>query len=192
MGSSGSSRAAVILRRSPPSRVSSSPASTPRPTAGWTSSAPLTSSRASWRSRTPSSRTSATRISSGERWEFLAGPGPRRSVALGFDADEEPRLPRRHVRRGADRRADRQHDAAGDDRGVPDHGKVEPNTVERDLDERASSSAGSPMPASTTTTLQAETLEQEGVQKFADSFEEPRTASGRRAGSSSPPRRREP
>ena len=70
-------------------------------------------------------------------------------------------------------------------------GKVEPNTVERDLDEAREPSAGSPMPASTTTTLQRR-FEQEGVQKFADSFEEPLDGIRRRAGSSSPPRRREP
>ena len=57
---------------------------------------------------------------SGPRWEFLAGQGRHdAAVPLGVDVDEEPRLPRRDVRRGADRPGHGQHDAARDDRGVP-------------------------------------------------------------------------
>ena len=39
--------------------------------------------------------------------------------ALGLDLDQEPGLPRRHVRRGADRPAHREHDAARDARSLP-------------------------------------------------------------------------
>ena len=41
------------------------------------------------------------------------------ALPLGLDLDEEPGLPRRDVRRGADRARHREHDAARDDRGVP-------------------------------------------------------------------------
>ena len=71
-----------------------------------------------------------------------------------------------------------------------DHGKVAP-TVERDLDEAAKlfdrlAEAGVDYDDVT------ETLEQEGVQKFADSFVELLDGIRDEAGSSSPPRRREP
>ena len=50
-----------------------------------------------------------------------SGRGGRDEAALplGLDLDEEPCLPRRHVRGGADRPADGEHDAARDDRGLP-------------------------------------------------------------------------
>ena len=71
---------------------------------GSTRSAVTTSSRASWRSRTPSSPTSATRISLGRALGVPRGRrAPPQRLPLGLDVDEEPRLPRRHVRRGADR-----------------------------------------------------------------------------------------
>ena len=41
------------------------------------------------------------------------------ALPLGVDVDEEPGLPRRALRRGADRARHREHDARGDDRGVP-------------------------------------------------------------------------
>ena len=40
-------------------------------------------------------------------------------VPLGVDLDEEPGVPGRPLRRGADRPRHREHDARGDDRGVP-------------------------------------------------------------------------
>ena len=40
-------------------------------------------------------------------------------VPVGLDLDQEPGLPRRDVRRGLDRPRHREHDAAGDDRGLP-------------------------------------------------------------------------
>ncbi len=92
--------------------------------------------------------------------------------ALGVDVDEEPRLPRRDVRRGADRPRHREHDAARDDRGVPGsrrgarrHGgegrRRGARTVFADL-----AAAGVDYDDVD------QTLEQEGVQKFADSFAE--------------------
>ena len=57
---------------------------------------------------------------SGPRWEYLAGKGANEAaLPLGVDVDEEPGLPRRDLRRGADRPGDGEHDAARDDRGVP-------------------------------------------------------------------------
>ncbi len=41
------------------------------------------------------------------------------ALPVGVDVDEEPRVPRRDLRRGADRPRHRQHDAARDGRGVP-------------------------------------------------------------------------
>ena len=41
------------------------------------------------------------------------------ALPLGVDVDEEPGVPRRDVRRGADRARDREHDAGGDDRRLP-------------------------------------------------------------------------
>ena len=41
------------------------------------------------------------------------------ALPLGVDVDEEPGLPRRALRRGADRARHGEHDARGDDRGVP-------------------------------------------------------------------------
>ena len=72
------------------------------------------SCRASSRSRTRSSRTSTARRSfSGARWEALAAKGATEAaVPLGVDLDEEPGLPRRALRRGADRPGHREHDAA--------------------------------------------------------------------------------
>ena len=64
-----------------------------------------------------------------QHWqETFAGPAlgvPRRqgrddaALPLGVDLDEEPRVPRRDVRRGADRAGDGEHDAARDGRGLP-------------------------------------------------------------------------
>ena len=44
---------------------------------------------------------------------------PAAAVPVGVDLDEEPRLPRRDLRRGADRPGHRQHDAARDGARVP-------------------------------------------------------------------------
>ena len=41
------------------------------------------------------------------------------ALPVGVDLDEEPGVPRRDVRRGADRAADGEHDAGGDDRRLP-------------------------------------------------------------------------
>ena len=44
---------------------------------------------------------------------------PRPALPVGLDVDEESGVPRRALRRGADRPGDGEHDAARDDRGVP-------------------------------------------------------------------------
>ena len=74
------------------------------------------------------------------------------ALPLGVHVDEEPRVPRRHVRRGADRAGDGGHDARGDDGRLPGsrQGRADP-------DERTSKPLGScswicTPPASTTTT----------------------------------------
>ena len=52
---------------------------------------------------------------SGADWEELkASRGVRSAMLVGVDVDQEPRLPRRAVRRGTRRPQDRQHDAARD------------------------------------------------------------------------------
>ncbi len=56
----------------------------------------------------------------GPRWEYLAGKGATAAAgAVGLDLDQEPRLPGHAVRGRADRTRHRQHDARGDDRGLP-------------------------------------------------------------------------
>ena len=110
---------------------------------------------------------------SGPRWEFLAGKGATAAaLPLGVDLDEEPGVPRRALRRGADRAGDGEHDAGGDDRGLPGSRRGRGDTLTEGVDEaRAAARASWPRSASTTTTSST-TLEAEGVQKFADSFEE--------------------
>ena len=64
---------------------------------------------------------SATRRSSpGARWEALAAKGATTQRCLwASTSTKNPDLPRRAVRRGADRAGDGEHDAARDDRGLP-------------------------------------------------------------------------
>ena len=90
---------------------------------------------------------------------------------MGLDLDQEPGLPGHAVRRGADRPRHRQHDARGDDHGLP--GPRRPASrawsaasrrPQRVFDELAA--AGVDYDDVT------ETLEREGVEKFADSFDE--------------------
>ena len=95
------------------------------------------SCRASSRSRTRSSRTST----SCEAFSGAALGVPRRegrdeaALPLGVDVDEEPGLPRRDVRRGADRARHGQHDAGRDDRGVPGPRRGRGDTVLEGVDE---------------------------------------------------------
>ena len=102
----------------------------------------------------------------------LPGGKGRASPALpvGVDLDEESRLPRRALRRGADRAGYRQHDAARDGARLPGS-RRDPR---RDAYWRASARRSSCSPISTAAGVDyddvVETLEAEGVQKFADSF----------------------
>ena len=69
---------------------------------------------------------------SGPRWEFLAGKGATiAALPLGVDLDEEPGVPRRALRRGADRAGDRQHDAGRDDRRLPGSRRGRADTLTR-------------------------------------------------------------
>ena len=94
------------------------------------------------------------------------------ALPLGLHLDEEPGVPRRDVRRGADRAADGEHDAGRDDRGLPGSRQGRRRTRSlRESTRRRSCSSASPRSASTTTTS-SRRWRREGVQKFADSFEE--------------------
>ena len=73
-------------------------------------------------------------------------------VPLGLDLDEEPRVPRRPLRRGADRPGHREHDAARDDRGVPGPRRGRAHARGRHRRGEAGLRAGRRRPASTTTT----------------------------------------
>ena len=155
------------------SRASSSPASTPRPTGGSTrSAAAIDLQGQARRSPTPGSPTSATASSSRRALGVPRVEGrPAAAVPLGVDVDEEPGLPGRALRRGADRPGDRQHDARGDDRAPSRITAGSLATLERGVDEARRlleelAEAGVDYDDVT------ETLEREGVEKFADSFVE--------------------
>ena len=93
------------------------------------------------------------------------------ALPVGVDLDQEPRVPRRDLRRGARRPGHGQHDAARHRRGGAT------TTARSATASRRTSTA----PARCSTTSKAagidyddvvDTLEKEGVQKFADSFKE--------------------
>ena len=150
---SGSSPGAATPARSHPWPASSSAVSTPRPTSASTRPAGTRSSRGSSRSPTPSSPTSATRSSSPARPGTSCLQGRDAAAApVGLDVHEEPRVPRRHVRRGADRAGDCEHDARGDDPGLPGPREGRAHAWSRGSTRRSSSSSTSRRRASTTTT----------------------------------------
>ena len=93
------------------------------------------------------------------------------ALPLGLDLDEEPGLPRRALRRGADRPGHGQHDARRDDRGVPGPRRGRGDTLSEGVDE-AEQLLDELREAGVDYDDVVETLEAEGVQKFADSFEE--------------------
>ena len=109
---------------------------------------------------------------SGPRWEFLAGKGATSAaLPLGLDVDEEPGVPRRDVRRGADRARDREHDAGGDDRRLPGSRQGRASRSPR-ASPRRSKLLERLAEVGVDYDDVVETLEAEGVQKFADSFQE--------------------
>ena len=73
------------------------------------------------------------------------------TLPLGLDLDEEPGLPRRPLRRGADRAGHREHDAGRDGRGLPGSRRGR-GRRSRGRRRARSCSSGSRRPASTTTT----------------------------------------
>jgi transaldolase len=109
---------------------------------------------------------------SGERWEFLAGHGasPQRCL-WASTSTKNPDY--RDVMYVEELIAELTVNTMPQEtiEAFQDHGKVEPNTVERDLDE-ARELIGRLADAGVDYDDVTETLEQEGVQKFADSFEE--------------------
>ena len=94
------------------------------------------------------------------------------ALPLGVDVDEEPRVPRRDVRRGADRAGDGEHDAGGDDRRLPGSRQGRADTLDRGRRRGAEAARASWREVGVDYDDVVETLEAEGVQKFADSFEE--------------------
>ena len=111
-------------------------------------------------------------IFGGERWAALEAQGATEAVVpLGVDLDQEPGLPRRAVRRGPDRPRHREHDAAGDDRGLPG-----PRRGRASRSRRASTRLGRLFEdieaAGVSIDDVTRVLEEEGVQKFSDSFAE--------------------
>ena len=119
--------------------------------------------------RLPALRGDASRASAGSTWPSKGADAA--AVPLGVDVDEEPGLPRRALRRGADRPRYRRHDARGDDRGLPGsrHGSLRRSS--RRIDEAEQlferlAEAGVDYDDVT------DTLEREGVEKFDASFAE--------------------
>ena len=92
-------------------------------------------------------------------------------VPVGVDLDEEPGLPRRPLRRGADRPGHREHDAGGDDRGLPGPRRGRASRSRRASTRRGSSSSDVEA-AGVSIDDVTRVLEEEGVQKFSDSFAE--------------------
>ena len=74
------------------------------------------------------------------------------AAALGLDVDQEPGLPRRHVRRGSDRSRDGEHDAARDRRGLPGPRAGRAHARAGDRRGEASLRGAGARPESTTTT----------------------------------------
>ena len=93
------------------------------------------------------------------------------ALPVGVDVDEEPRLPRRDLRRGADRPRHGQHDAARDGRGVPGPRQGRATRSSEDVD-----GARRTLEAFAAAGIDyddvVETLEREGVEKFAKSFQQ--------------------
>ena len=171
MASSGSSRRAATPARCSPSRASSSPGSTPRPTGGSTRSAGPTS-RASSRSRTRSSRTAT-----GRRRSRATAGRPSRRPARGRSAASGPRPPRRTPTTAT---SSTSRSSSGPTSSTPcrsrrsarsrttarsaTRSQQDVDEARRLLDELAA--------AGVDYDDVVETLEREGVQKFADSFAE--------------------
>ena len=94
----------------------------------------------------------------------------RAALPLGQHQHQEPRLPRRHLRRGADRPAHDQHDAAGHPRRLPRPRRSSRDTLEEGVDDafahiEALADAGIDLRAVT------DELQTQGVKLFVDSFE---------------------
>ena len=106
------------------------------------------------------------------QWEALGAKGALgAALPVGVDVDQEPRLPRRALRRGADRRRHREHDAARDRRGGPG-----PRRGRATRSTRTSTARARTLEAFEAAGIDyddvVETLEREGVEKFAKSFEQ--------------------
>ena len=107
-----------------------------------------------------------------DRWAYLARQGrAAAALPLGLDVGEEPRLPRRDLRRGADRPGHGQHDAARDGPRLPGprRGRAgQPAAGDRRRERAPRRARRGRIDYDDV----VETLEAEGVEKFADSFAE--------------------
>ncbi len=107
---------------------------------------------------------------SGDRWQALAAEGAHAAaLPVGVDVDQEPRLPRRPVRRGADRAGHGEHDAARDRRRRSRITEPSETRSPRASTRLASCSTRSPRPGVDYDDV-VETLEREGIEKFSDSL----------------------
>jgi hypothetical protein len=89
---------------------------------------------------------------------------------VGLHLDEEPRLRRHPLRRGADRAGHREHDARGDDKAYQDHGEPK-QRLQSGLEDAARVLHQLELIGIDYVDL-TDTLEREGVEKFAGSFRE--------------------
>ena len=111
-------------------------------------------------------------IFSGAEWDELAAAGatPQRCL-WASTSTKNPEYRDVHLRRGADRARDGRHDAARDDRGVPGP-RARRRHARARRGRRASGRSRRFAAAGIDYDDVVETLEREGVQKFADSFKE--------------------
>ena len=93
------------------------------------------------------------------------------ALPVGLHLDEEPGVPRRPLRRGADRPAHGEHDAGGDDRGLPGSRRGARRHGARRR-RRGAQAARAARRGRRRLRRRRATLEKEGVQKFSDSFTE--------------------
>ena len=125
------------------------------------------------RQRAPSPTGATCERFAGERWQRAAPPrAPAPAAAVGEHRNQEPRLLRRALRRGADRARRRQHDARGHAarlrrprRRSPRRSRASPPRPRQVLRDAAARRA-STWPRS------PRELEREGVQSFCDSYQQ--------------------
>ena len=158
--------------RSPPSRRSSSRASTPRPTSASTRRRPR---RAQGQARDRQRQARLPDLQGGLLGRAVGGAGgqgrDQAALPVGVDLDQEPGLPRRDLRRGARRARHRQHDAARHGRGRPRPRRDPRHSLEEDVEERPQA-ARRPRGRRGRLRRRRRDAREGGRKKFADSFDE--------------------